>query len=82
MPPTTKMTDVVRKYEHKNFAREKCKSEFALLQFLYLCAKYWQIIYAKDQDSLSNFEFTARVYKNQLHFMVKKSNFGEGLICI
>ena len=50
-----------RKYEHKNFAREKCKSKIAFLQFVYLCAKYWQIVYAKTQDSSSNFEFTARV---------------------
>ena len=50
-----------RKYEHKNFAREKCKSKVAFLQFVYLCARYWQIIYAETQDSSSNFEFTARV---------------------
>ena len=50
-----------RKYEHKNFAREKCKSKVAFLQFVYLCAKYWQIIYVETQDSSSNFEFTARV---------------------
>ena len=49
------------KYEHKNFAHEKCKSKFVLLQFVYLCAKYWQNIYAENQDSLSNFEFAARV---------------------
>ena len=28
------------KYEHKNFARENCKSKVAFLQFAYLCAKY------------------------------------------
>jgi len=39
-----------RKYEHKNFARENCKSKVAFLQFVYLCAKYWQIIYAETQD--------------------------------
>ena len=52
-----------RKYEHKNFefAREKCKRKFAFRQFVYLCAKNWLIIYAENQDSLSNFEFTARV---------------------
>ena len=50
-----------RKYEDKNFARENCKSKVAFLQFVYLCAKYWQIIYAETQDSSSNFEFTARV---------------------
>ena len=49
------------KYEHKNFARENYKSKVALLQFVYLCAKYWQIIYAETQDSSSNFEFTAIV---------------------
>ena len=50
-----------RKYEHKNFARKKSKSKVAFLQFVYFCAKYWQIIYAETQDSSSNFEFTARV---------------------
>ena len=50
-----------RKYEHKNFARAKCKSKVAFLPFVYLCAKYWQIIYAETQDSSSNFAFTARV---------------------
>ena len=50
-----------RKYEHKNFARENCKSKIAFLQFVHLCAKYWKIIYTKTQDSLFNFEFTARV---------------------
>ena len=49
------------KYEHKNFAREKCKSKIAFLQFVHLCAKYWKIIYTKTQDFLFNFEFTARV---------------------
>ena len=39
-----------RKYEHKNFVRENCKSKVAFLQFVYLCAKYWQIIYAETQD--------------------------------
>ena len=50
-----------RKYEDKNIARENCKSKVAFLQFLYLCAKYWQIIYAETQDYSSNFEFTASV---------------------
>ena len=50
-----------RQYEHKNFARENWKSKVAFLQFVYLCAKYSQIIYAETQDSSSNFEFTASV---------------------
>ena len=50
-----------RKYEHKNFARENCKSKVAFIQFVYFCAKYWQIIYAETRDSSSNFEFTASV---------------------
>ena len=50
-----------RKYEHKNFGRKKCSSKVAFLQFVYLCAKYWQIIYAQTQISSSNFEFTGRV---------------------
>ena len=29
-----------RKYEHKNFACEKCKSMFTFFQFVHLCAKY------------------------------------------
>ena len=41
------------KYEHKNFARENCKSKVAFLQFVYLCAKYWQNTYAETQDSWS-----------------------------
>ena len=57
-----------RKYEHKNFAREKCKSKIAFLQFVHLCAKYWQTIYAETQDSLSNFEFTARVSKSAIFY--------------
>ena len=28
------------KYEHKNYARENCKSNVAFLQFVYLSAKY------------------------------------------
>ena len=50
-----------RKYEHKNFTRENCKSMVAFLEFVYLCAKYWQIIYVETQDSSSDFESTASV---------------------
>ena len=50
-----------REYEHKNYARENCKSKAAFLQFVYLSAKYCQIIYAQTRDSSSNFEFTASV---------------------
>ena len=62
MATTTKMADIsAASMNTENFVREKCKSKVAFLQFVYLCAKYWQIIYAETQDSSCNFEFTARV---------------------
>ena len=68
-----------RKYEHKNFAREKCKSKVAFLQFVYLCAKYLRIIYAQTQDSSSNFEFTVRGRALASHQCGQGSNPGAGV---
>ena len=31
-------------YQHKNFAPEKCKSNFAFFLSVYLCGRCWQII--------------------------------------
>ena len=59
-----------RKFEHKNFAREKCKSKIAFLQFAYLCAKF-----TPKPRILCLILNSRRVSQNQLYFMVKKSNF-------
>ena len=59
-----------RKYEHNNFAREKCKSKIAFLQFAYLCAKF-----TPKPRILCLILNSRRVSQNQLYFMVKKSNF-------
>ena len=45
----------------ENFAPEKCKSQFAVLLFVYLCGRYWQIILTESQDFSSNFKFTVHV---------------------
>ena len=46
MPTTSNMADInwCTEYQHKNFAREKCKSNFDLLLFAYLYGRHWQII--------------------------------------
>jgi len=48
-------------YQHNNFAPEKRKSKFALLLFVYLYGRHWQIIQAENQDFSSKGEFTASV---------------------
>ena len=64
MPTTTKMTDISAACMNTRTSKSLVKSakgSSLFGQFVYLCAKYWLIIYAENQDSLSNFEFTARV---------------------
>ena len=63
-----------RKYLHKNYARENCKSKVAFLQFVYLSAKYWQLFTPKP-GILRLIMNSRRVFKNQLYFMVTKYNF-------
>ena len=56
MPTSTKLADISAASMTQEL-RSWNVQEQAFLQFVYLCAKYWQIIYAETQDSSSTFEF-------------------------